>query len=122
VKSSYFRVKERPSFVVYGKKGVFVKQGKDKQEADLKKFYLPEGHADFGLDQPEDYSVLSYYDAEGHFHEEKVESVRGDYARIYDDIYAYMVHGKPQVITHEQTLWQMEMLEEGIRCLMEQQG
>ena len=44
VKSSYFRVKERPSFVVYGKKGVFVKQGKDKQEADLKKFYLPEGH------------------------------------------------------------------------------
>jgi predicted dehydrogenase len=122
VKSSYFRVKERPSFVVYGKKGVFVKLGKDKQEADLKKFYLPEGHADFGLDQPEDYSVLSYYDAEGHFHEEKVESVRGDYARIYDDIYAYMVHGKPQVITHEQTLWQMEMLEEGIRCLMEQQG
>ena len=65
--------------------------------------------------------MLSYYDAEGHFHEEKVESVRGDYARIYDDIYEYMVNGKPQVITHEQTLWQMEMLEEGIRCLMAQQ-
>ena len=26
IKSSYFRIKERPSFVVYGKKGMFVKQ------------------------------------------------------------------------------------------------
>ena len=42
VKSSYFRAKERPSFVVYGRKGMFVKAKKDLQEADLKKFYLPE--------------------------------------------------------------------------------
>ena len=37
-RSSYFRVKERPSFTVYGKKGCFIKQTKDLQERDLKHF------------------------------------------------------------------------------------
>ena len=54
VKSSYFRVKERPSFIVYGKKGMFIKETKDRQEADLKKFYMPD-NADFGIDLPEHY-------------------------------------------------------------------
>ena len=37
VKSSYFRAKERPSFIIYGKKGMFVKEKKDKQEEHLKR-------------------------------------------------------------------------------------
>ena len=41
IKSSYFRVKERPSFVVYGDKGCFIKANKDRQEEHLKLFYLP---------------------------------------------------------------------------------
>ena len=36
VKSSYFRVKSRPSFIVYGKKGMFEKYSKDRQEEHLK--------------------------------------------------------------------------------------
>lgn len=38
VKSSYFRVKSRPSFIVYGKKGMFEKYSKDRQEEHLKLF------------------------------------------------------------------------------------
>ena len=41
VKSSYFRIKPRASFVVYGKKGCFVKETKDRQEEHLKMFYMP---------------------------------------------------------------------------------
>ena len=74
-KSSYFRVKERPSFVVYGRKGMFVKYEKDRQEADLKKFYLPDND-DFGLDKPENFGTLTYYDDNGHYHEEATKDLK----------------------------------------------
>lgn len=114
VKSSYFRAIERPSFIVYGKKGVFVKAKKDRQEEHLKEFYMPT-NPDFGVDLPEHYGTLTYYDDEGVRHEEKVETVTGDYARVYDGIYDSIVHGKEQVIKHEETILQMEMLETGIK-------
>ena len=116
VKSSYFRIKSRPSFVVYGKKGMFVKEKKDRQEDHLKKFYMP-GSAGFGIDQPEDYGTITYYDENRNYHEEKVVSEAGDYARVYDGIYDTLVNGKPQIITHEQTLLLMELLEEGVKGL-----
>lgn len=113
VKSSYFRVKERPSFVVYGTRGMFVKERKDRQEEDLKKFYLPD-HADFGMDLPEHYGTLSWYDPAGVFHEEKVVSERGDYGRYYDALYESVIHGKAPLVTREQTMLQMEILEQGL--------
>lgn len=113
VKSSYFRVKERPSFVVYGKKGMFVKQTKDRQEEHLKLFHMPTND-DFGLDTPDHFGVLTYYDEQNVYHEEKVPTIKGDYARVYDGIYDCIVDGKEQVIKHEQTLLQIEMLETGV--------
>ena len=114
VKSSYFRVKSRPSFVVYGKKGMFEKYAKDRQEADLKKFYLPKDHADFGMDSPEDYGTLIYMDENG-YHEEKVPSVRGDYARYYDALYETLINGAPQLVRPEETILQLEILETGVK-------
>ncbi len=111
VKSSYFRAKARPSFELYGRRGVFIKQEQDRQEADLKKFYLPEGHDDFGLDMPENYGTLIYYDEAGVYHEEKVPSERGDYGRYYDALYATILQGAPQLVTEEQTMEQMRILE-----------
>lgn len=116
VKSSYFRVKERPSFVVYGRRGMFVKAEKDKQEADLKKFYLPD-HDDFGLDTPANFGILTYYDEEGHYHEEAVETVRGDNGIYYDYLYDTMINGAPMLVTPEQTLAQMRILEEATKDL-----
>lgn len=117
VKSSYFRVKERPSFVVHGKKGYFEKVTKDRQEEHLKAFYMPEGHDDFGLDLPEHYGTLCYYDENGEYKEEKVPSVRGDYARIYDGMYEAIVNGKEKVVKDEETLLQIKILETGISGL-----
>ncbi|MCD7949885.1 MAG: Gfo/Idh/MocA family oxidoreductase [Erysipelotrichaceae bacterium] len=116
VKSSYFRIKERPSFIVYGKKGMFVKQTKDRQEEHLKLFYMPDND-DFGIDKPEHYGVLTYYDDNHVYHEEKVPSVNGDYGRVYDGIYECIVNHKDQIITHDQTLLQMEILENGVKDL-----
>lgn len=114
VKSSYFRIKPRPSFVVYGKQGMFIKLGKDRQEYDLKHFYMPD-HADFGVDQPADYGTLTYADAAGTIHEEKVVSEVGDYSRVYADVYDSIINGKPKVVKDEETLLQIQMLATGIQ-------
>jgi len=116
VKSSYFRVKERPSFIVYGKKGCFVKESKDRQEEHLKQFYMP-NNPDFGLDLPFHYGTLTYYDEKGICHEEKIVSEIGDYGRVYDDLYNAIVHGEEKKITDEETLLQMMILENGVKDL-----
>lgn len=116
VKSSYFRVKERPSFVVYGKKGCFEKARKDRQEEHLKLFYLPD-QPDFGKDLPEHFGILMYYDDENVYHEEKVPSVNGDYGRIYDGMYRSILEGQEKIVKDEETLLQLKMLEEGIQFL-----
>ena len=74
-------------------------------------------HEDFGKDLPEHYGTLTYYDDQGVYHEEKVPSVNGDYACVYDGIYDCLVYGKKQVIEPWQTLLQMEMLETGVKGL-----
>lgn len=116
VKSSYFRAKERPSFVLYGKKGSFVKAKKDRQEEHLKLFHMPD-NPDFGVDLPEHYGTITYYDENGGFHEEKVVSINGDYGRVYDDLYEAIVNHKEKTITDEQTLLQLEILEQGVSGL-----
>ena len=80
-------------------------------------FDLDMYYGDFGVDTPEHYGTLIYYDQDGFYHEEKVVSVIGDYARVYDGIYDCIVKHQPQIITHEQTLLQMEILETGISKL-----
>jgi len=117
VKSSYFRIKERPSFALYGKKGCFVKETKDRQEEHLKLFYMP-GNKDFGVDTLSHYGLITYVDEEGTVHEEKVKSVNGDYGRVYDDLYEAIINGKSKTITDEQTLLQMEILETGVKDLV----
>lgn len=117
VQSSYFRAKIRPSFEVYGMRGTFVKAEQDRQEADLKKFYLPAGHADFGIDAPENYGTIYYYDDAGDYHEEKVKSERGDYARFYDALYETIINGAPPIVTEEQIMEQMKILADAGRDL-----
>ena len=63
------------------------------------------------------FGPFSYYDEDGIYHEEKVPTVDGDYARVYDGIYDSIVNGKEQVIQPWQTILQMEMLETGVKDL-----
>lgn len=116
IKSSYFRVKARPSFVLYGDKGMFVKASQDRQEEHLKLFYMP-GKAGFGQDLPEHYGILTYMDDAGAYHEEKVPSIDGDYGRYYDALYDSIILGKAKLVTDEQTLAVMKILEEEISKL-----
>ena len=71
----------------------------------------------FGVDLPEHYGTLTYYDEEGNYHEEKVVSEIGDYGRVYDDLYAAIMNKTAPTITAEQTILQMEILETGVKGL-----
>ena len=55
------------------------------------------------VDLPEHYGILTYLDDEGKYHEEKVTSAKGDYARVYDGIYDVIVSGKDKIIKDEET-------------------
>ncbi|MST90152.1 NAD(P)-dependent oxidoreductase [Sharpea azabuensis] len=115
IASSYMRIKHRPRFIVYGTKGMFVKATEDRQEADLKRFYMPTPeHPDFGMDREEHYGTITYYNEHNEYVEEKVPTVTGDYSRMYDAIFETIRSHKPQLVTPEQTLLQLKLLEEGI--------
>ena len=115
--ASYLAAIQRPSFEVYGERGTFIKVEKDQQERDLKKFYLPAGHDDFGLDTPEQYGVLRYYDEDGTFHEERVETVRSTYCGFYEALYETVAHGAPQLVKPEETIAQLRILEDATKDL-----
>ncbi|MEB0287495.1 Gfo/Idh/MocA family oxidoreductase [Cryobacterium sp. 10S3] len=116
IKSSYFRIKARPSFVVYGKKGMFIKDSMDRQEEHLKLSYLP-GRPGFGVDLPEHYGTLTYFDDDGVYHEEKVVSEIGGYGRVYEGAYQSIVNGAPKVVSDDETIEQLIVLETGIRLI-----
>ncbi|TLQ41879.1 NAD(P)-dependent oxidoreductase [Ruoffia tabacinasalis] len=116
VKSSYFRLTPRPSFILYGKKGSFVKETTDRQEEHLKQFYMPT-EADFGVDLPQHYGTLTYMDDDNNYHQEKVISEVGDYSRFYEDVYQTIINKQDKVVKDDQTLLQIKLLEEGTKHL-----
>lgn len=116
VKSSYFRLEPRPSFVATGTRGSFTKAGKDRQEEHLKLFHLP-GSPGFGLDLPEHWGTLSHVDDAGLYHREAVPTTPGDYGRLYRGVHASIVDGAPKVVPDEDTIVQLELLEQGIHAL-----
>ena len=115
--SNYHAAIQRPSFEVYGTRGTFIKVEKDQQERDLKKFYLPAGHPDFGLDAPEQWGTLRYYDEDGIMHQERVETVRSTYSGFYEALYETVANGAPVLVKPEETIAQLRILEEATEGL-----
>lgn len=107
----------RPSFLICGDRGAYVRMEKDQQERDLKKFYLPAGHPDFGQDGIEQYGTLRYLDEGDVLREERVVPVRSTYSLFYDALYETVVNGAPQLVRPEETLAQMRILEDGMAGL-----
>lgn len=113
--ANYACAYQRPSFEMYGDRGCFLKFGKDLQERDLKHFYLPLGHADFGVDSVDDYGYLRYVDDEGVLREERVVSERGSYASFYEALYETVANGAPQLVAPEETLAQLRIIDAALR-------
>ena len=114
VRSSYFRIRPRNKVTIYGEKGMFIKKSGDKQEAHLKHFYMP-GQEGFGEDSWDDYGILVYYD--GLWHEERVQTEKGDYGLFYDKLFDTIVNDKGLLVGPQEILLVTSILENGLRYI-----
>lgn len=103
-----------PKWVVYGTRGTFIKQDVDQQENDLKLGMMP-GSAGFGQDSPADFGNLTYYNQNGDRIVKTIPTVAGDYARVYDAAYASIINGADKLVSDEQMLTVIEILENGFK-------
>jgi predicted dehydrogenase len=103
-----------PKWVVYGTRGTFIKKDVDQQENDLKVGIMP-GEAGFGLDNPNDFGELTYYNQNGDRLVKTIPSVTGDYGRVYDAAYEAIINGADKLISDEQMLSVIETLENGFK-------
>lgn len=103
-----------PKWVLYGTRGTFVKNDVDQQENDLKVGLLP-GTEGFGQDSPADFGQLTYYNQNGDRIVKTIPTVAGDYARVYDAAYDCLINGAEKLITDEQILTVIEILENGFK-------
>lgn len=112
VKVGYDIASEYPRFIVHGTKGSFIKYGADQQENDLKAGIMP-GTEGFGEDSPMYYGVAKYQNSNGDWIEKQIKTPIGDYGMYYDSVYETIVNGAPKLVTDEQVLTDIELLEAG---------
>lgn len=103
-----------PKWVLYGTRGTFVKKDVDQQENDLKVGIMP-GTDGFGLDNPADFGELTYYNGNGDRIVKHIPTVSGDYGRVYDSAIACIKNGADKLVSDEQMLTVIEILENGFK-------
>ena len=101
-----------PRFIVHGMNGSFIKYGADQQENDLKAGIMP-GTPGFGEDSPMYYGVAKYRNSNGDWIKKQIKTPLGDYGLYYDSIYQTLVNHKPRLVSDEEILTDMELLEAG---------
>lgn len=102
-----------PSFILNGTKGSFIKYGIDQQENDLKAGIMPD-EPQFGIDAPQAYGHLKYLNSNGDWIEKDLPTPQGDYGRVYDAMFAAIIDKKSKLVTDQQLLIDMKILEAGV--------
>ncbi|MGK0552618.1 oxidoreductase [Enterococcus faecalis] len=115
VKSNCLVASRYPRFIVHGNKGSFVKYGEDQQENDLKAGIMP-GTPGFGEDSVMYYGRVNYHNANGDWIEKQIQTPTGDYGKFYDAVVATVKQGAPRLVTEEQALTNMQILEAGFKA------
>lgn len=112
IKTNHLVKIDYPKFIVHGKNGSFIKYGIDQQENCLKAGIMPQIE-NFGKDPESSYGKLSYIDENGNDVEKVIPTPQGDYGRVYDSLYESIINGKEKLVSDEEALTNMEILERG---------
>jgi predicted dehydrogenase len=112
VKSSHLVAIDYPRFIIHGTKGSFIKYGQDQQENDLKAGIMPSSEG-FGEDSPRFYGEIKYQNSNGDWIEKQIKTPIGNYGSYYQSILDTIKNSKPTIVTEEQILTTMEILEKG---------
>lgn len=114
VKAEFVVASDYPRFIVHGTNGSFIKYGADQQENDLKAGIMP-GTAGFGEDSPMYYGVANYHNSNGDWIKKQIKTPVGDYGAFYDSVYQTLIHDQPKLVTDEQAITDIELLEAGFK-------
>ncbi len=112
IKTSHLVKTPYPKFLVHGTRGSFVRYQIDQQETCLKNGVMPN---DKHFAEGEELALLEYVDQQGVSHIEHIASVKGDYGRVYDAIFATLTAGAANYVSEEEALTNLEILEGAFR-------
>ena len=98
-----------PQFIVHGTEGSFVKMATDPQEEMLKQNRLPD-EPGWGKEPPSDWGKLNT-SLDGLHLEGQVETVPGNYARFYTNLYEAIRNGGELMVKPEEALTTIRILE-----------
>jgi scyllo-inositol 2-dehydrogenase (NADP+) len=100
---------ELPRYVVHGSKGSFIKYGMDVQEDHAKAGILP-NDPNFGIEAPQYFGTLTT-DLNDLAVHGKVETERGNWAILFQNIYEVITQNKQPLIDNEDILTQIKIIE-----------
>jgi len=99
----------KPAFVLNGTKGSYIKHRTDAQEDQLLAMMSPKDPL-YGLEKNEKEGLLITL-TEGNIKKsEKIKSAKSSYLKIFDAVYETIRNEKPYLVTQEQVLMQLEIL------------
>lgn len=98
------------SFVLHGTKGSFVKERTDTQESQLLAGMLPTADA-FGVEPENKEGLLTFENELKELETALIQSERGSYMTLFDEVYESIRNGKPYFVNKDQIVWQLEILE-----------
>jgi scyllo-inositol 2-dehydrogenase (NADP+) len=109
LRSSYLVREPGPQYILHGTEGSFTKMGTDPQEEMLKVHRLPD-EPNWGTDPYNDWGVLNTSINGLHFHG-KIETVPGNYADFFVNLYQAIREGKALMVNPEEALTTIRVLE-----------
>jgi scyllo-inositol 2-dehydrogenase (NADP+) len=108
--SSLLVPEPQAAIVVHGEKGSVIKPRADVQEVQLLASMKP-GAPGYGEEPKELAALVTLMNEDGSKTQETVESARGDYMALFEDLYQALVNNKTYPVTPEQVLLQISILE-----------
>ncbi len=109
LRSSLMVRENSPRYIIHGSKGSFVKYGMDVQEDHLKAGKLPTDIG-FGIEPIEQWATI-YSEKNGIPFAQKIETVKGNWAILFENIHDAIVHGKPLLVKTEEVVEQIKIME-----------
>lgn len=109
LRCSYLVREMGPQFIIHGTEGSFLKMGTDPQEDMLKINRLPD-EPSWGKEPSGDWGKLNT-SVNGLHYEGKVETIPGNYALFYTNLYHAIREGEPLMIKPEEALMTIKVLE-----------
>jgi scyllo-inositol 2-dehydrogenase (NADP+) len=110
LRSSLLVREDSPRYIIHGTKGSFVKHGIDVQEDHLKAGMLPNQEG-FGIESTSNSGILNT-ETNGLFLRGKVETMKGNWALLFQNLHDAIVDGKELFIKPEEVLEQIRVIEQ----------